>query len=345
MPRPRPGGPALELYRGRYAIVYFDGGSRRRVSTGTANPTIARQALADWNAEAERRPLALTVGQALSNYATARAGKVMAPKRQAEAMKPLHAALGALRVDQITQAEWDRYAAGRVTKPRPRAKKHVPQPVAAGTLRREFNVLRAALRLAWKDGALPRPPTLATPADSAPRDRYLTKDEARSLLAACKSPHVKVFLALALFTGARKQSILSLTWEQVDFRTGTVDFQEPGRPITDKRRAIVPMNASLRAVMDAAQAARQTDYVVEYAGGPVPTGLRWSWRRLCSNAGLKWTPTPHHIKHSVVSWLAMDGIPLGSAADLLATDERTLRRVYRKFDPAYLRGTVAALDL
>jgi hypothetical protein len=87
------------------------------------------------------------------------------------------------------------------------------------------------------------------------------------------------------------------------------------------------MNASLRAVLLEARQAAQSDHVVEYAGAPVPKGLRWSWSRLCERAGLSWRPTPHHIKHSVVSWLAMANIPIDHAADLLATDPATLRRV------------------
>jgi integrase len=131
----------------------------------------------------------------------------------------------------------------------------------------------------------------------------------------------------------------------VNFATGMIDFQEPGRRVTAKRRAVVPMNTSLRAVMEEAYKARQSDYAVEFAGKPVPNGLRWSFNRLCERAGLTWRPTPHHLKHSVISWLAMDRIPIDQAADLVATDPATLRRTYKKFDPAYLRSVTTALEL
>jgi integrase len=278
----------------------------------------------------------------LDRYVLARTDKVMALGRLKEAVKALKSALGPLRVDQVTQAQWDRYAAQRVTKSRARTES---RPVSLGTLRREFNVCRASLRLAWKDGHLPRPPALEGPADSAPRDRYLTKAEARALLDACKSPHVRVFVALAVYTGARKGSILALTWDQVDLQRGMIDFQEPGRRLTAKRRATVPMTDDLAAILTEAHKARQTPYVVEYGGKPVPHGLRWSFARLCVNAGLTWQPTPHHLKHSVASWMAMDGVPIDQAADWLATDAKTLRRHYRKFDPTYLRPVTRALKL
>ncbi len=103
---------------------------------------------------------------------------------------------------------------------------------------------------------------------------------------------MEVFTALAVYTGARKAAMLSLKWDQMDFITGMIDYNEPGRTITAKRRAIVPMTADLREVLKHAHKVRQTDYVVEYGGKPVPHGLRWSFAKMCERAGLGWRPTP-----------------------------------------------------
>lgn len=345
MPRPRPERAKLERYRGRWCIVWWDGGTRRRISTGTADERSARQSLADFEAKLERHPLKLALADALDRYAASRIGKVVAVDRMKHAVAALKASLGDLRVDQVSQTQWDRYAAQRGTRPpRHLQGEHKPRPVSSGTLRREFNVLRAALRQAWKDGFLLKPPALEAPADSAPRDRFISKAEARKLLNACETPHVKLFLALAFTTGARKGSILALTWDRVNFNSGMIDFQEPGRQVTKKRRAIVPIGDVARPILEDAWRMARSDHVVEYNGRPVPTGLRWSFRKLCERAGLNWTPTPHHIKHSVASWFAMDKVPIDQAADWMATDPETLRRVYRKFDPAYLRSVAGALD-
>lgn len=348
MPRPRPERPYLEQRNGKWGIVWWDGGGkRRRISTGAADKVRAGQALSDFEDKLDRGPDRPTIAEALDRYVAERTGKVEALDRLTDAAGALKAGMGSIRIDQINQKRWDRYAAARVTRPgrRQSPERHTPRPVASGTLRREFNVLRAALRLAWGDGKLDKPPKLKAPEDSTPRDRYLTKAEARKLLDACVSPHVRAFIALAVYTGARKGSILSLTWDRVNFQTGMIDFQEPGRRVTKKRRAIVPMTAALVEEMTATRKAAQTGWVVEYNGGPVPSGLRWSFGRLCIRAGLTWRPTPHHIKHSVASWFAMEKVPIDQAADWLATDPATLRKTYRKFDPAYLRSVASALDL
>ncbi|WP_029603506.1 hypothetical protein [Kozakia baliensis] len=105
-----------------------------------------------------------------------------AHKRLIEYTVPLREKLGHLRVDQIGQRQWNEYASNRFKKPNPRRKSldgYEPTPVSPGTLRREFNVLRATLRQSWKDGNLVKPPVLKIPRDSAPRERFLTKQKAR----------------------------------------------------------------------------------------------------------------------------------------------------------------------
>lgn len=346
MPRQRPDKPKLEIRRGVYGIVYWEGDTRRRISLGTTDETIARQGLVDFEGKQKTRPAALTFSAALDAYLVYRSDKVMAYDRLAQAARALKDGLGHLRVDQVNQEQWDIYARARMTRPRPRQTAYKPVPVSTGTLRREFNVLRAALRRAWKNKLLDLPPELEAPADSQPRDRYITKDEARALLAHAKG-HIKTFVALALFTGARRASILGLTWDRVDFNRGIVNFQEPERQLTKKRRAVVPMTDQLRAVLEQASADRVKDcaYVVAWNGLPVPYGIRWSFAKLCKAAGLTWRPTPHHFKHSVASFFAMDHVPIQQAADWLATDEATLRNTYRKFDPTYLRSAASSLDL
>lgn len=72
-----------------------------------------------------------------------------------------------------------------------------------------------------------------------------------------------------------------------------------------------------QAVLMQAHADRLCMHVVAYEGRPVPNGLRVSFAKLCAKAKLTWKPAPHHTKHSAVSWMAMDGVPITQAARLV----------------------------
>jgi integrase len=49
-----------------------------------------------------------------------------------------------------------------------------------------------------------------------------------------------LFLLIALNTAARKHAILSLRWERIDMTARRIDFRDPDRPVTKKRRVMVP---------------------------------------------------------------------------------------------------------
>jgi len=103
------------------------------------------------------------------------------------------------------------------------------------------------------------------------------------------------------------------------------------------------MGPKLRAAMEEAYRARTSGHVIEWNGQPV-TVSRWPFQRARARAGLGPDVTPHVLRHTAASWLAMARIPIDEAADLLACDPDTLRRVYRKFDPDYLTDAVRALE-
>src|SRR5262245_13912927 len=91
---------------------------------------------------------------------------------------------------------------------------------SANTVRRELNVLQTALNYAFRTGRLSRRISVVLPQSPPPRDRWLTRNEASGLLrATLRSQTVRLYLPLfiliALYTGRRKEAILSLRWSQV----------------------------------------------------------------------------------------------------------------------------------
>lgn len=67
-------------------------------------------------------------------------------------------------------------------------------------------------------------PYIELPMMPPPRGRFLTRDEAKAVVAACAMPHVKAFVLLALMTGARTEAILELTWHRVSFERRQIAF-------------------------------------------------------------------------------------------------------------------------
>lgn len=316
----------LKLYRGRYAAVRSVGGRTERVSLRTSDLSEARRRLIDY----ESRPVGETVGDLVAAYLTDKDKTAIRAADLRTAWKAASPTFAHLRPDQVTRDlcrryRDQRYAAGR--KP--------------NTVRKELEVVRAALNFHKVSGAvfeLPKPPP--------PKDRYLSREEARRLMRAARPfPHVRAFIALSLATGARQTALLDLTWDRVDMQRGLIalsigDTQDDIR----KRRATVPMNRRARRYLKVLRAASTCNHVIEWAGHRV-FSVKKGFAAARKRAGLGPDVTPHILRHTAASWMAESGVDMFRISRYLGhSDTKVTERRYAKLHPDYLADAAKALD-
>ena len=90
--------------------------------------------------------------------------------------------------------------------------------------------------------------------------------------------HLPLFILLGLYTGQRKEALLSLRWAQVDLEAGRINFNPPGRKQTKKRRPHVPIAPRLLPhLRHARRRATELGHVINRDGarlGDIKKGLR-----------------------------------------------------------------------
>ena len=178
------------------------------------------------------------------------------------------------------------------------------------------------------------------PSKPPPADAYLTQQQYEQLVAATDTPHVKLFIVLALATAGRMTAILQLTWDRVDFDRGLIRLGAGEK--RRKGRATVPMTDRARRHLEEAAKARTCEYVIEYGSRPVAK-IRKAFAAAAISAGLPWC-TPHVLRHTSAVWMAEDGVSMPEIAAYLGhTDSRITERVYARFSPSHLRRAARAL--
>lgn len=323
MPRPALETPRYRLTRRpgkrHWEITWTEGGRSRYKSAGTEDESEAQEALAQYVED-----LGQDAEPTLSRLLDQRWADLKNRGKGSANVRYLHNTakrlIGHLQPADLTPSRVSKYMKDRA-----------PHRTACT---RELEEITAACHLAAENGIIAKAPKIKRPPKAPPRDRFLTKDQAQKLIAACESEHVKLFILLALTTGARRNAILDLTWDRVDLERGRVDFQDPEKVITKKRRTATPIDRRLVAVLQATKDMKRTDYVIEYRGKRV-TNIRTGFRLTAERAKLPWC-SPHVLKHTAISWLAEADISVEKIADMTATDPSTVRRIYRKFNPDYL---------
>lgn len=311
-----------------YYVCWSERGRSKRWSTGSTDYASAREVGRQWWSQRNQPagPAPTTVASILDAYLSHREGRVVAHQRLREACQPLRKHLGHMVATELSPAVCDDYRAERNVSP--------------WTARKELTTLSAALLLAKRKQVIAEVPLLDLGKVPPPRDRWLTPEEAEQLVAASQD-HCRTFVVLGLHTGARKQAILGLTWDRVDFDSGLISYVDPDRPETKKRRATVPMNDTVRAELVRARELAQTPYVIEYAGRPVAS-IKRSFTKAVNRAGLE-DVSPHILRHTCATWMAMAGVQLDQIADYLAAEPRTVWSTYRKHQPGYLQSAADAL--
>jgi integrase len=324
--------------RGCFYIVWTENGRSRERSTSTENRQLAEVALAEFinarsRAAGPREPHAVLVTDALADYAQEHGKETAAPWRIAAAIKGLVPFWEGRTLAEVNRDSCRTYASKRER--------------SAGTVRRELGVLRAAINHAFKSGCLTRVVSVHLPERPASRDRWLTRKEAAALLkAALAEPRVRLYLPLfiliGLYTGSRKEAILSLRWSQVDLERRRMDFNTPGARRTNKRRARIPVPTKLLGhLRRASKRATQLGFVINDNGARLDDVKR-GFASACHRANLA-EVTPHVLRHTCATWLMQRGVPMWEAAGFLGMSRETLERTYGHHHADYLQSAADAL--
>lgn len=317
----------IQRYRGVFAIVWHENGKRRRYSLGTTDRATAdATARAVWHRE-QVGGEAKTVGAAVEAYLKAKAdmSSINRAKTAWKAAKPFWNAMPIARVDEQAALDY-------------RARRPHCKPI---TIRNELAVIRAALNWAKKAQLIKEAPFVKLPSFPASEVGHLSKQEFRKLVEGAVRPHVRLFMQLAVATGARTNALLDLQWSQVDFERGIITLNPRDRVQTSKYRATVPMNDQIKALLAEAKESALSDYVIEHGRGRVAS-IKKGFAAACGRAVVK--ATPHMLRHSAAVWMAEADVPIGQIAQYLGhTDSRITERVYARFRPSFLSGAAKAL--
>ena len=323
--------PRLGRYRGKWCIVWRDETGTRRSSTGLdAVPEKRQEAeielqqhLADLRRAGSRPTGVITTDRCLSGYFETHPDVYPRPSLLSFFNNTLPAHIDAALCKAYSAM---RQAAGK----------------APATIRTELGILRSALRWAAREWKMDAAPEVWRPTGSPPRDRWLTPDEAIALIDAAKAPHVRLFIQVALYTGARSGAILDLTWNRVSFDLKRIDFNKPGVVTANKKRAIVPIQDELVEILKEAKRGALSDSVIEFGGGPVES-VKNGFAKACKRAKLVGV-TPHTLRHTAATWAAQSGVAMWEIAGMLGhASSETTERVYAKHAPDYLKNASGAI--
>lgn len=316
--------------RNTWEIIWYERGQRRRRSASTTDRKSADKKLKAHIETAERRAVSRLIGDVLDAYQKEHAPHTASPESIAYAVLNLDPFFGQLSVEQITKGQCQKY----VTERREQAEQK-ERKVSNDTLRKELTILQAALNHDKGEKRIPHVPKVWMPDPAPARDRWFTRKEAASLLSqARKGPwYLPWFIVISLYSGQRKQAVLSLTWDRVNLETGKINW-EYGRT-TNKRRPMQPMPYELWMFLRYLSAyGKPGGYVLHIDQakiGDVRTGLRYALKEAKISRA-----SAHTLKHTALTWMMQNGTGIWEAAGFSGTSAKTIEKTYAHHCPDHM---------
>ncbi|MGD0908943.1 MAG: site-specific integrase [Candidatus Acidiferrales bacterium] len=172
------------------------------------------------------------------------------------------------------------------------------------------------------------------------RTRFLDSEELPRLLSALReesNSDLRDFVLLALFTGARKDDILSMRWENVSLPDNRWEVPEP----KNSEPYFIPLTPEVVEILMQRQA-RKSDgpYVFPSSAG---TGhvinLKRAWKRLLKRAKLE-DFRMHDLRRTLGSWQAAAGTSLSIIGKSLGHSSTSATKVYARLNLDPIRESV-----
>lgn len=226
----------------------------------------------------------------------------------------------------------------------------------AGAARRELEDFRAAINHHRREGLHDKIVSVVLPPKSAPRERWLTRQEAAQLIRAAwryrevqnfratdrhTRRHVARFMLVASYMGSRAAVICSASIESkrpkgrawIDLTNGTFYGRAEGERATRKRKQTDRPPPALLAHLRRWRARGQR-YVVEWNGEPIKR-ISKAHAAAVEDAGFGPDVTPHTWRHCAATWLLQRGKRPIDVANFLGMTVDMLMRVYGHHSPEH----------
>lgn len=162
------------------------------------------------------------------------------------------------------------------------------------------------------------------------RDRFLQSDEIKRFFEALENEDNQVFknyILLSLFTGQRRNNILSMRWENVDLKNGLIYIPDTknGDPMQ------VPMTTHTKELLETMKADTESDWVIpsnKSASGHLEDPKR-PWHDLLKRANIK-NLRLHDLRRTQGSYQAITKTPINIIGKSLGQKSPSATAVYAR---------------
>lgn len=174
---------------------------------------------------------------------------------------------------------------------------------------------------------------------------FLSEAEFQILLNATTDKDLKDLFIVAVNTGLRQMEILTLTWQQINFRENMILLDNQHHISKSKKSSSVPLNLKCLQVLTERELNKTSEYVFTYHNKPIqPDFCSHQFKKYVRKARLNDSFNFHSLRHSFASHLVQLNVSIQRVQQLLRHSNISTTLIYAHLRNDDLAASVNLLN-
>jgi integrase len=165
------------------------------------------------------------------------------------------------------------------------------------------------------------------------------------LLRVIDEPDIKDLVIFAVNTGLRQMELLTLEWNQINFKDKSLILDNRNHLTKSKRIRSVPLNIKALQVLTKREQNKSGETIFTLHGEPIKQDfISKKFKKYVLKAGLNSKLNFHSLRHSFASWLIQRGASIYSVSKLLGHSDIKVTEIYAHLRTEDLMNSVSKLN-
>ena len=174
---------------------------------------------------------------------------------------------------------------------------------------------------------------------------YFNQDEFDKLIKSVKSEDLKDIILFAVNSGLRQMELLTLQWNQIDFKNRFLILDNRQHLTKSKKIRAIPLNLTALQVLTDREMNKINSYVFNYNAAPLKQDfMSKKFRKLVKAAKINPELNFHSLRHTFATWLIQKGASIYEVSKLLGHSDLRITEIYTHLQPEDLRNSIDLLN-
>lgn len=174
---------------------------------------------------------------------------------------------------------------------------------------------------------------------------FFIESDLNRLLSVVKDKDLTDLIRFAVNTGLRQSELISLRWQQINFRDNYLILDNTTNVTKSKKIRTIPLNLTTLQILTDRQIARTSEFVFTYQDREIKQQfISHKFAKLVKQANLNPRLNFHSLRHTFASWLVQRGVSIYEVSKLLGHSDIRVTQIYSHLMPENLRNAVDLLN-